>query len=52
MKQIPRLLTPEENFRFQLVQAVAFEVPIDYEKEKNSHEDPVVNENCRKIGGA
>lgn len=50
MKQIPRLLTPEENFRFQLVQAVAFEVPIDYEKEKNSHEDPVVNENCRKIG--
>ena len=29
MKQKTRLMTPEENHRFQLVQAVAFEVSID-----------------------
>ena len=29
MKQKTRLMTPEENHRFQLVQAVAFEVSIE-----------------------
>lgn len=51
MKQKTRLMTPEENHRFQLVQAVAFEVSIDYEEEKKkSQTDLETDENCRKIG--
>ncbi len=33
MEQKPRLLTPEEDYRFKLVEAVAFEGTIDYEEE-------------------
>ena len=35
MKQKTRLMTPEENHRFQLVQAVAFEVSIMKRRKRN-----------------
>ena len=51
MKQKIRLMTPGENHRFQLVQAVAFETAIDYEEEKKkSQTDLETDESCRKIG--
>lgn len=51
MEQKTRLMAPEENHRFQLVQAAAFEVSIDYEEEKKkSRTDLETDENCRKIG--
>lgn len=51
MEQKPRLLTPEEDYRFKLVEAVAFEGTIDYEEEKRkSRSSPSADENCRKIG--
>ena len=51
MEQKPRLLTPGEDYRFKLVEAVAFEGTIDYEEEKRkSRSSPSADENCRKIG--
>lgn len=51
MEQKTRFMTPEENHRFQLVQAVAFEGTIDYEEEKKKVQTALeADKKCRKVG--